>query len=76
MLFTENARFNIWEQMQTFLMIIAVLSVALVLMLVAGRVQRVIGNSGASVISRVMGLILAAAATNNVLVGIKEHFGL
>ena len=75
-LFTENARYNIWEQVQTFLMILAVLAVALVLMLAAGRVQRVIGNSGASVISRVMGLILASAATNNVLVGIKEHFGL
>ena len=60
-LFTENTRFNISEQVQTFLMIIAVLSVALVLMLLAGRIQRVIGNSGASVISRVMGLILALA---------------
>jgi len=75
-LFTENDRFNLWEQTQTFLMIIAVLAVALVLMLAASRVQRVIGDSGASVISRVMGLILASAATNNVLIGIKEYFGL
>lgn len=73
-LFTENARFNLWEQAQTVLMMFAVLAVALVFMLVAGRVQRVIGDSGASVISRVMGLILAAAATHNVLKGIKEYF--
>ncbi len=73
-LFTENARFNLWEQAQTVLMMFAVLLVALVLMLVAGRVQRVIGASGASVISRVMGLILASAATHNALEGIKEYF--
>lgn len=73
-LFTENARYNLWEQAQTVLMMLAVLVVALVLMLVAGRVQRVIGASGASVISRVMGLILASAAAHNVLEGIKEYF--
>lgn len=73
-LFTENARFNLWEQAQTVLMMLAVLVVALVLMLVASRVQRLIGASGASVISRVMGLILASAATHNVLKGIKEYF--
>ncbi|MCA9250829.1 MAG: MarC family protein [Phycisphaerales bacterium] len=73
-LFTENARFNLWEQAQTVLMMFAVLAVALVLMLVAGRVQRVIGASGASVISRIMGLILASAATHNALKGIKEYF--
>lgn len=75
-LFTENARFNLWEQAQTVLMMLAVLLVALVAMLLAGRVQRVIGHSGASVISRVMGLILASTATNNVLLGITEYFGL
>lgn len=73
-LLTENARFNLAEQAQTVLMILAVLVVAFVLMLLASRVQRVIGSSGASVISRVMGLILASAATNNVLKGVKEYF--
>ncbi|MCA9290141.1 MAG: MarC family protein, partial [Phycisphaerales bacterium] len=73
-LFTENSRFNLWEQAQTVLMMLAVLVVALVLMLVAGRVQRVIGASGASVVSRVMGLIIAPSATHNALKGIKEYF--
>jgi multiple antibiotic resistance protein len=75
-LFTENARFNLWEQAQTVLMMLAVLVVALVLMLLAGYVQRIIGASGASVISRVMGLILASTATDNVLIGIKEYFNI
>lgn len=73
-LFTENARFNLWEQAQVFLMLLAVLAVTLGLMLVAGHVQRVIGASGASVISRIMGLILASAATHNALAGVKEYF--
>ena len=75
-LLTENDRYNIWEQVQTFFMLLAVLAVALVLMLLAGRIQRVIGSSGANVISQIMGLILAAAAINNILVGINEYFGL
>jgi multiple antibiotic resistance protein len=39
-------------------------------------VHRVIGNSGASIISRVMGLIIASVAVANVLDGITEYFGL
>lgn len=75
-LLTENARYNFSEQAQTVLMVFAVLVVALGLMLVAGRIQRLIGASGASIISRVMGLILASAAIHNVLQGIKSYFAI
>ena len=44
----------------------------LVLMLAAGWVYRLIGNSGASIISRVMGLILVSVATASVLPGMKQ----
>jgi len=47
-----------------------------VFMLGAGRIHRVIGDSGVSIISRVMGLILASVATTNALSGIKEYFAL
>jgi multiple antibiotic resistance protein len=57
-------------------MMLCVLLVALVLMLVAGRVHDLIGTGGASIISRVMGLILASVAVNNVLSGIQEYFAL
>ena len=57
-------------------MMLTVLFVSYLLMLVAGKVNRLIGSSGASVVSRVMGLILASVATSNTLTGIKLYFGL
>ncbi|MDE0951751.1 MAG: MarC family protein [Halioglobus sp.] len=75
-LMTENDRFGFMQQAQTAGVICAVLLLALVLMLGATWIHRFIGNSGASIVSRVMGLILASVATQNVLVGIKEYFSL
>ena len=75
-LLTENRRFSLFEQFQTSFTMLSVLLVVLVLMLVAGRVHGLIGNSGASIVSRVMGLILASVAVNNVLSGIKEYFAI
>lgn len=73
-LLTDNTRYSIWEQAETTVIILAVLTVALVLMLLASKVQRIIGDSGASIISRVMGLILTSVAVSNVLNGIKDFF--
>lgn len=73
---TENSRYSIWEQAQTVAMMFAVLAVACLLMLVAGQVHRLIGTSGASVVSRVMGLILASVATSHTLAGVKLYFGI
>lgn len=75
-LLTEKNRFSLWEQAQTVSMMLAVLLVVYVLMLLAGRINTLIGTSGASVISRVMGLILASVATTNTLAGIKLYFAL
>ena len=73
-LMTENVRFGIMEQAQTAAVIFSVLLLALLLMLGATWIHRFIGNSGASIVSRVMGLILASVATENILVCIKEYF--
>lgn len=75
-LMTENARFGLLEQAQTAAIILAVLLVVFVLMLGASWIHRFIGSGGASIVSRVMGLILASVATANVLAGIKEYFSL
>ena len=73
---TENIRFDLWEQVLTTAIMLLVLSVVLVLMLAASFVHRIIGDSGASVVSRVMGMILASVASASVLAGIKEYFTL
>lgn len=73
---TENARFNLLEQAQVTAVMLSVLLIVLVLMLTATWIHRVIGNSGASIVSRIMGLILASVAVASVLAGIKEYFAL
>src|SRR5210317_346816 len=73
---TENEVFNLVQQLQVTSMMLAVLVVVLVLMLGASFVIRLIGNSGASIISRVMGLILASVAVESVLSGIKIYFSI
>jgi len=75
-LLTENSKYTLLEQAQVTAILLAVLLVALVLMLGASLIHRFIGNSGASVISRVMGLILASVATANTLEGLKLYFEL
>jgi len=73
---TENDKFNLWEQLETTGVMLSVLLITLLLMLAATWVHRFIGNSGASIISRVMGLILASVAVSMVLGGIKEYFAI
>lgn len=75
-LMTERARFGLWEQTQTVLVMIFVLLLAWGAMLAASGIHKIIGDAGASVISRVMGLILAAVATANTLGGLRVYFGL
>lgn len=75
-LLTENSQFSIWEQFQSSVTMVAVLLVVLILLLLASRVYKLIGDAGASIISRIMGLILSSVAVSNVIEGIKESFGL
>ncbi|ARU56716.1 MAG: MarC family protein [Pseudomonadales bacterium] len=73
-LLTENSIFSIWEQVQTALVMLLVLVLACVFMLLSGFIAKLVGTSGASVISRVMGLILSSIATANILNGISEYY--
>ncbi|GAD28673.1 conserved hypothetical protein [Photobacterium leiognathi lrivu.4.1] len=73
---TDNNRYALTEQIITTLVMIAVLVITLLLLLGANKIQKYIGNVGAAIISRVMGLILAAVAVNNLLLGIKDFYTL
>ena len=75
-LLTKNSEFSVWEQFQSSVAMISVLAVVLILLLLSTKVHRLIGDAGASIISRVMGLILSAVAANNTIEGIKASFNL
>ena len=71
---TDNHRFSVVDQGITALVMIAVIAIAFVLMLLAEPIIRLIGHSGAAIISRIMGMILASVAVNSVLSALLEIF--
>jgi len=75
-LLTDNDRFSVTEQAMTTLVVVAVLAVQYVLLLGAEQVSRVIGRSGANVLRRVMGMVLASVAVNAVLTALSSWLGL
>lgn len=75
-LLTDNHRFEPASQAVTTTVMLVVLLITYLLLLLAGPLQRLIGMTGASIISRVMGLILAAVAVDNVLSALKQYFSL
>ena len=73
---TDNHRYSLENQILTFGVMLVVMLITLGLLLLAGPIQRLIGMSGASVVSRVMGLVLASVAVDNILNAVVSFFGL
>ena len=73
-LLTENKTHAIVDQAVTVGLMLSVVATTYLFMLGAERISRVIGVGLASVISRIMGLILASIAATNVLEGIRNYF--
>jgi len=71
-LLTDNNRFSVPEQALTAVMMLAVLAVAFIFMLSATPILKVIGRTGAAIVSRVMGMVLAAVAVNNVIQAVGQ----
>lgn len=64
---TDNARHDFPDRLLTIGMMAIVLAITLLILLAAGPISKVIGRSGGSIISRVMGMILAALAVDLIL---------
>ncbi|MEM1129616.1 MAG: MarC family protein [Pseudomonadota bacterium] len=71
-LLTDYHRFSIPEQTVTAILVLVVLGITFLLMLLATPILRLIGRGGAAIISRVMGMILASVAVNNVINAVFE----
>jgi multiple antibiotic resistance protein len=68
---TDNHIIGVTDQLITSALLIGVLGITFVMLLLAGRIQRLIGSTGASVVSRIMGIILATVAVDSVLEGLE-----
>jgi multiple antibiotic resistance protein len=73
---TDNQQFTFAEQAVTAMLLCVVLAVTLALMLAANRIHRLIGNSGANIMIRIMGIILCGLATELFLEALAKEFGL
>lgn len=69
---TDNHLVSITEQAFIAAMLVGVLLITLIFLLAASKIIHFIGATGASVISRVMGLILATIALDAVFVGLNQ----
>ena len=73
---TDNHRYSVAEQFVTAGVMLGVMLCTVILLLLAQPIQRVIGIAGASIVSRVMGLILASVAVDNILHAVSSYFNL
>ncbi|WP_430411514.1 MarC family protein [Kordia sp.] len=74
-LMTDNHIYSIQQQAITTVLVLVVIGLTCLILLVANSVQERIGSYGITVISKIMGLILASYAVQSILSGISHYFG-
>ena len=74
-LMTDNHIYSIQEQFIATSLVLFVIGLTCLILLGANKLQERIGNYGITVISKIMGLILAAYAVQSILSGISAYFG-
>jgi multiple antibiotic resistance protein len=70
-LLTDNDVFTVNERAQTAVVLLVVLALNYVLLLLSDSILRIIGQQGAAVLTRVMGIILTALSVEFVLAGLS-----
>ena len=73
-LLTDNHLYTFLQQSITTLLVLIVIGITCLILLAANKLQEKIGDYGITVISKIMGLILAAYAVQNILSGISDYF--
>lgn len=71
-LLTDNHRQSLVQQVVTAGVLVVVLLLTLVSMLLSERIHKLLGSTGANVLIRVMGLVLAALATEQIATGLDK----
>lgn len=66
----DNHTESFTEQAVTACLLILLLALTLVLLLMASAIHRLIGSTGASIISRIMGIVLATIAVDAIMGGL------
>jgi multiple antibiotic resistance protein len=73
---SDDDRYNLAGQLGTVAVLAVVMAIQFALLLAAVPVSRLLGRSGAGVISRIMGMILAALAVSTTLSAIADWLNL
>lgn len=73
---TDNHIYTIQQQAISTLLVLLVVGITCLLLLIANRVQEKVGEYGITVISKIMGLILASYAIQSILSGLKDYFSI
>jgi multiple antibiotic resistance protein len=71
---TDNHIYSLQQQAVTTVLVLSVIILTSMILLAAGKVQKIIGDYGITVISKIMGLILASYAVQSIMTGIKSYF--
>ncbi len=75
-LLTENDLYSLLEQTAVAGVLVGVLFIVWMVMRFSPYIEKLLGETGVNVVTRLMGLILAALAVQSILTGIKGFFKL
>ncbi|WP_026978896.1 MarC family protein [Flavobacterium tegetincola] len=73
-LLTNNHIYTWQQQAITTAIVLLVIGITCLILLTANNLQKVIGNYGITVLSKIMGMILASYAVQSILTGVKNYF--
>jgi len=72
---TDNNLYTFEQQVVTTVLVFVLIVLTCLLLLAANKVQEKVGEYGITVVSKIMGLILASYAFQSILTGLKDFFG-